>query len=114
MTTESEILIRAAERISVLGQWCQGMLARDANGVSQWEDSRYAVAWCLLGASELEARKAELTESNKMMTALHVAARARAPGFESAGDFNDAPNRTAAECAQFLRDVAAQFEKGSA
>lgn len=50
----SEVLRKAAARLSKPGAWTQGTCARDSEGTAVSESSVSAVCWCLAGALIVE------------------------------------------------------------
>ena len=49
-TRSQKVLIKARELLSTPGTWCQGRLARDANGLGCQPKAPGAVRFCMMGA----------------------------------------------------------------
>ena len=87
--TLRKIRLRAADIVDQ--GWCQGAVARQENGCATNASNPQAVAWCIYGAL--------LKATHEFQTCL----------FDHTGidpTWNDAPGRTAAEVAGWLRTLA--------
>jgi hypothetical protein len=106
-----EVISRAADRLSVGGQWTQGCAARDSAGKEvDWYASS-ACSWCIYGAICEETRRLDVSqedEQSALKAVEHYLYETRG-GYEDSviASFNDAPERTAAECVALLREVIA-------
>lgn len=99
MTARDWFLARAEEIEQHPERWTQGDSAKDAEGNPVCADDREAVCWCLAG----------LFCRDGMQYADHDGIARRlldSKKYDCFADFNDAPDRTAADIVDFLRECA--------
>ena len=89
--------MKAYEILCDESKWTRGVLARDFRGVSVSATSIAATCFCVVGAVHLAY---EDQEAGALVEKLHVAAMQF--GHRSAGQWNDAPERTFAEVRDLL------------
>jgi hypothetical protein len=100
----NDILNRAADLLEQPNAWCQGSIARDANGerVALTLEPK-ACSWCIIGAVS------KATGFEKTPDGIFERIRNTAVGeneYISIGGWNDAPERTQAEVVAVLRKAA--------
>lgn len=104
----AKVLRRAAEIVEQ--GFCQGHLAVNTEGRYVDELSPTATAWCALGAMCLAAHQVTGSRSNDLgaWSALNALVQPTL-----IHEWNNAPERTADEVAQALRDAAERCEAGA-
>lgn len=96
----SEVLAKAAEKISPRGAWTQEVSARDRTGIEVDEEDRAAVCWCASGAIYSQ-RQARYDVRVSACLYLERSLGQRIP------DWNDSSRRTQAEVVAALRKASA-------
>jgi hypothetical protein len=108
-----EILRAAAELIGQPGAWTQDYYAKSVDGLEVWATSDSAVCWCMDGA----LRRVGLGKRGYDDAIHHlVEACATARGWtgrDAVHKWNDAPDRTQAECVAKLLVAAERAERGA-
>lgn len=106
----AEVLLKAADRVQFVG-WTQNSLSRDVDGedtLHPWDPE--AVSWCATGAIMAEMETYCVSEI-LCAVADRFGPRGRCLDLV---DFNNAPDRTAGEVADFLRRAAKELSNGAA
>lgn len=102
MKTPAQVLREAAALVEK--GHCKGEYARDAQGLKVDRDSPSAVSWCAFGA----IARANGTLLNDQAVACESALEAVVE--DDVQEWNDAPERTAAEVAEAMRKAAESLE----
>lgn len=85
--------------------WCQGALARDADGDKTEFNGPYACCWCLVGASCMVGPPSEPGRMPFTYKLLEVI------DGDSRSSWNDKPDRTKAEVLAAIDETIARLEK---
>jgi hypothetical protein len=101
MSEIADILERAADRLSKPGAWTQGAFAGAGDGGGARADDSDAVCWCIMGAIEAEGAHWNGAATRAVERLVH----------DTAGSWNDAPERTQAEVVAKLREAATLARK---
>jgi hypothetical protein len=104
VTSEVGAVLLAASAFLAARGWCRGCGARDAQGSPVAYDAETAVAWCAMGAIYRVAVRSSVGDDAVRVVDRHLGATSTTVlrAIERVEDWNDAPDRTAAEVVAVL------------